>query len=339
MFKTKKKILASLGAAVLLLGAGCGQQQAAETKTESAASSYTPVSWTENIGGTELQMKTTAPPSRAVSMSQATTEMLLTLDLGDRMAGTAFKEEEIYPPLKAAYEKVPVLAEKWPSYEVFMAAKPDFATGWEVPFTKRGIEADKITAQNIPIFVPDSMQSTKADLDMVFADMVKLGEIFGVRDRADAWVADQKKQLAAVQDKIAKLPHKRVFVFDSEDGEPFTVFEGYTPNLLRLIGADNVMSGQGVDKTWSKTSWESVVAADPEYIIVADYGTSIRNEDDFNQKVEKLKANPRLQGTTAVKENHFVRVKLSEITPGVRSVDALVRLAEAIHGVTLETAK
>ena len=336
MFKTKKKILASLGAAVLLLGAGCGQQQAAETKTESAASSYTPVSWTENIGGTELQMKTTAPPSRAVSMSQATTEMLLTLDLGDRMAGTAFKEEEIYPPLQAAYEKAPVLAEKWPSYEVFMAAKPDFATGWEVPFTKRGIEADKITAQNIPIFVPDSMQSTKADLDMVFADMVKLGEIFGVRDRADAWVADQKKQLAAVQDKIAKLPHKRVFVFDSEDGEPFTVFEGYTPNLLRLIGADNVMSGQGVDKTWSKTSWESVIAADPEYIIVADYGTSIRNEDDFNQKVEKLKANPRLQGTTAVKENHFVRVKLSEITPGVRSVDALKRLAEQIHGVKID---
>ena len=85
MLKTKKKILASLGAAVLLLGAGCGQQQAAQTKTESAASSYTPVSWTENIGGTELQMKTTAPPSRAVSMSQATTEMLLALDLGDRM--------------------------------------------------------------------------------------------------------------------------------------------------------------------------------------------------------------------------------------------------------------
>ena len=315
MFKTKKKILASLGAAVLLLGAGCGQQQAAETKTESASSSYTPVSWTENIGGTDLQMKTTAPPSRAVSMSQATTEMLLTLDLGDRMAGTAFKEEEIYPPLQAAYEKVPVLAEKWPSYEVFMAAKPDFATGWEVPFTKRGIEADKITAQNIPILVPDSMQSTKADLDMVFADMVKFGEIFGVKDRAEAWVADQKKQLAAVQDKIAKLPHKRV---------------------LRLIGADNVMSGQGVDKTWSKTSWESVVAADPEYIIVADYGTSIRNEDDFNQKVEKLKANPRLQGTTAVKENHFVRVKLSEITPGVRSVDALKRLAEQIHGVKID---
>lgn len=336
MFKTEKTLLAGLGAAALLLGAGCGQQQAAQTTTESAASSYTPVSWTENIGDQTLDMKTTAPPTRAVTMSQAATEMLLTLGLENRMAGTSFKEEEIYPPLQAAYEKVPVLAEKWPSYEVFMAANPDFTTGWEVDFTKRGIEADKIIARHIPIFIPDSMQSTKADLDMLFDDMIKLGEIFSVKDRSEAWVAGQKQQLAAVQDKIDKLPHKRVFVFDSEDGEPFTVFEGYTPNLLRLIGADNVMSGQGVDKTWSKTSWESVVAADPEYIIIADYGTSIRNEDDFNQKVEKLKASPRLQGVTAIKENHFVRVKLSEITPGVRSVDALKRLAEQIHGVKID---
>ena len=97
------------------------------------------------------------------------------------------------------------------------------------------------------------MQSTKADLDMVFADMVKFGEIFGVKDRAEAWVADQKKQLAAVQDKIAKLPHKRVFVFDSEDGEPFTVFEGSTLNLLRRIGADHRMSRQGCHSKFGQT--------------------------------------------------------------------------------------
>ena len=39
-------------------------------------------------------------------MSQATTEMMLQLGLEDKMAGTAFKEEEIYPPLQAAYDKV-----------------------------------------------------------------------------------------------------------------------------------------------------------------------------------------------------------------------------------------
>lgn len=335
MFKQKKALSAACLAAVLLLG-GCGGEQA---KTETAAPAGFPVTWTQPLGGTSPEMQVKQAPKHAVSMSQATTEMLLALGVEGQMAGTAFKEEDIYPPLQAAYDKVPVLAEKWPSYEVLMAAQPDFVTGWEVAFTKRGIEADKITAQNVPIYIPSSMQSTQADLEMLFADMQKLGDIFGVKDRADAWVDGQRKRLAAVQDKIKNLPHKKIFILDSDDGEPFTAFEGYTPNLLKLIGADNVMSGQGVDKTWAKTSWETVIAADPEYIIVADYGTSIRNDDDFQQKVEKMKSNPQLQNIKAVRENHFVRVKLSEITPGVRSVDALVRLAEEVHGVKLDEQK
>lgn len=324
--KKKWALLAALAVAGTVM-AGCG----GTADKKPAASSQAAISWTETIGGQSKEMKVTAPPKHAVSMSQATTEMMLALGLGDHMAGTAFKEEEIYEPLQAAYDKVPVLAEKWPSYEKFMSVKPDFVTGWEVPFTKRGIPAEQIEAQNIPIFVPDSMQSTKADLDMLFGDMEKLGEIFGVKDKADKWVADEKSKLAAVQNKIKDLPHKKVFVFDSEDTDPFTAFEGYTTNVLKMVGADNVMSGQGVDKTWAKTSWENVVAANPDYILIVDYGTSIRNDDDFRGKVAKLKGNPQLANVNAVKNDNFIRVKLSEITPGVRTVDALERIANDIH--------
>lgn len=327
MFNHGKKKWALL--AVLALAgtgmAGCGGEAGRNAAPSSGSS------WTETIGGASKEMKTAAPPARAVSMSQATTEMLLALGLENQMAGTAFKEEEIYEPLQSAYEKVPVLAEKWPSYETLMSVKPDFVTGWEVPFTKRGIPAEQIEAQNIPIFVPDSMQSTRADLDMLFADMEKLGEIFGVKDRADKWVADERSRLASVQEAIKDLPRRKVFVFDSEDADPFTAFEGYTTNVLKMVGADNVMSGQGVDKTWAKTSWENVVAANPDCILVVDYGASIRHDDDFQQKVDRLKENPQLASVNAVKDNRFIRVRLSEITPGVRTVDALERIAHDIH--------
>ena len=46
--------------------------------------------------------------------------------------------------------------------------------------------------------------------------------------------------------------------------------------------------------------------------------------------------NPQLRDITAVKEGHFIRVKLSEITPGVRTVDALKCLAEEIYGVKID---
>ncbi len=325
MYKKKYLICAACAISALVL-AGCGGEKKAPASSAAPA-----VTWQETLDGKTTDFKVTAPPKHAVSMSQATTEMMLALGLEKQMAGTAFKEEDIYEPLQAAYDKVPVLAEKWPSYEKLMSVKPDFVTGWEVPFTKRGIPAAQIESQNIPIFVPDSMQSTKADLNTLFGDMEKLGEIFGAKDKADTWVASEKKKLADVQNKIKDLPHKKVFVFDSEDKDPFTAFEGYTTNVLKMIGADNVMSGTGVEKTWAKTSWENVVAANPDYIIVVDYGVSIRNDDDFQKKVEKIKANPQLATVNAVKNNHFIRVKLSEITPGVRTVDALQRIAEDLH--------
>lgn len=325
--KTLKALLAAGSLAAVVFASGCGGP--AQPADSSA------VTWQETFDGTTTDLKVTEPPKRAVSMSQATTEMMLALGLQKQMAGTAFLEEEIYPPLQEAYKEVPVLADKWPSYEVFMAAKPDFATGWPTAFTKRGIPAEKIIDQKVPIWIPESMLSTKADLEMNFNDMLMLGKIFGVEDKAQSWVDDQKKILADVQSKTDELPKKRVFVYDSQDGQPYTAFEGYTTNILRLIGAENVMSGLGVDKTWAKASWETVIAQNPDYIIIPDYGNSIRNDDDFQQKVQKLKSDPRLQDMNAVKNDHFIRVKLSEITPGVRTVSALKRLAEEIHGIKI----
>lgn len=327
----KKGIVIGLSAFALTFGlAGCGgeNQPAPAAKSE--------VTWTETLDGQEVTAKVKKVPTRAISMSQATTEMMLALGLQDKMVGTAMKEEEIYPPLQESYDKVKVLAEKWPSYETFMAEKPDFATGWEVAFTKRGIPAERITSQNVPIYVPSSMQKLDADLDTVFEDMLKYGEIFGATDKAKAWVEGQKKMLSAVQGKIKDLPHKKIFIYDSSDGQPFTAFKGYTTNILKLIGADNVMENAGVDKTWAATSWESVVAADPDHIIIADYSNGVRNDDDFQEKVATIKDNPQLQNVTAVRENHFVKVKLSEITPGVRTVESLQRLAEEIHGVKID---
>lgn len=290
------------------------------------------VTWTDTIEGERVTRVIDTVPKRAVSMSQATTEMMLTLGLADQMVGTAFLEEPIYEPVQAQYNRVPVLAAKWPSYEKLMSVEPDFVAGWETDFTKRGIPADKIEARHIPIFIPDSMQDPDADLDTLFNDMLKLGDIFDKSSNAQTWVEGQKKKLADVQGRINVQDRKRIFIFDSDGGEPFTVFSGYTDNIFKLIGADNVMSGQLPGKTWAKASWEQVVAANPDYIIVVEYDNSARNGDSFETRVQKIKDNPQLQSINAVKNNHFIKVKLSEITPGVRTVEALERLATLIHG-------
>lgn len=315
---------------------GCNSKQSESSKDGSDISKTTSFIYKENFDGQEREMKITKAPERAVSMSQFTTEILLTLGLETRMAGTAFLEEDIYPKLSEKYNKVPIISKKWPSYEDFMATKPDFVTGWAVAFSKRGIESSKIIQDDIPIYIPNSTKSIDANLETLFKDILDLGKIFNVSKQAETYVNNQRTLLKNVQKKVKDLPEKTAFIFDSEDGEPFTVYEGFTTNLLSMIHVKNILSGKGIKRTWGKASWEDIINEDPQYIIIVDYGTSIRNTNDFDQKVASLKSNTLLSSMRAIKNNNFIRVKLSEIVPGVRNVRALESLAETIHGVTLD---
>lgn len=291
-----------------------------------------PITWTTSFDGQEVDFTAEEAPKRAVSMSFATTEMMLALGLEDQMVGTAFREDDVLPEQEEAYNKVKVLSEKWPSYEVFMAEEPDFAAGWPVDFTKRALPAQQLIKENVNIYVPNSMVSLDADLEMNFRDLLMFGKIFDKQENAEKFVTEQKEKLEKVLENLKDLPEKRVFIFDSEDEQPFTVFEGYTTNILDLIGAKNVLSGKGSDQTWGQASWEDIVAENPEYFIIVDYSESIRNNDDFQDKVNRIKENPLLKDLDAVKNDNFIKVRLSEITPGVRTVDALERLATEIHG-------
>ena len=53
-------------------------------------------------------------------------EVMLALDLADRMAGTAYLDDYIWPELSDSYSQIPVLNEKYPNITELMAVDPDF---------------------------------------------------------------------------------------------------------------------------------------------------------------------------------------------------------------------
>jgi iron complex transport system substrate-binding protein len=290
-----------------------------------------PVTVTEEIDGEEITVTFEEPPQRAISMSQFSTEMLLALGLKERMAGTAFLEEAIAEKVKSDYEDVPVLAEKWPSLEVFMKAEPDFAIGWGVAFSKKGLEAKSIASRGVKIFIPKSTIEFDATMDTLMEDFITLGKIFEIEETAGSYVAAERARLLSIEKKVGSLPAKTVFVYDSGDTEPFTVFEGFTTNLLKMAGAKNILSGRGVQKTWGKANWEDVIAQAPDYFMIVEYDTAIRDQTDGDSKISYIKSNPKLQGLKAVKNKAFIRVRLADICPGIRNVDFIEFLARAIH--------
>jgi len=67
-----------------------------------------------------------AAPKRAVAMNQSAAEIMLTLGLQVRMAGTAYLDDAVLPELGAAYRRIPVVAAKYPSREGLLGIQPDF---------------------------------------------------------------------------------------------------------------------------------------------------------------------------------------------------------------------
>merc|ERR1719482_151278 len=81
---------------------------------------YTSCGVTHQIGAT---------PSRVVTMNQGVTEFMLAMGLADRMVGTAYLDDAIWPQYATAYATVPVLASGYPTEAQIMATSPDFILG------------------------------------------------------------------------------------------------------------------------------------------------------------------------------------------------------------------
>lgn len=286
----------------------------------------------QEINGEKYEFHFEKAPQRAVSISHFTTEIMLKLGLKDQMVGTAFLEEEIYPSVAEDYKKVPVLAEKWPSLEQLLAVEPDFVTGWEVAF-KKGVDAKMIRKYNINIFVPKSSIDFNADLNTLFDDFMTFGKIFHKEKEVEKYVNSEKDRVEKIKKNVANRKEFTYFLYDSGTDKAFTVFEGFTTNLLSMVHGRNILSGQGVQKTWGETSWEPVIVADPDYFIIVDYSVGIRKETDSDAKIKAIKANPKLKNLKAVKNNKFIRVKLAEICPGIRNVDFFERVAKEVYNI------
>lgn len=289
-------------------------------------------SQTQEINGVKYEFQFEKAPQRAVSISHFTTEILLKLGMKDQMAGTAFLEEEIYSSVAEDYKKVPVLAEKWPSLEKLLATNPDFVTGWEVAF-KKGVDSKMIYKHHINMFVPKSSIDFDADLETLFEDFRTFGKIFQKEKEVEKYIASEKMRTEKIKKNIANKKEFTYFLYDSGTDKAFTVFEGFTTNLLKLIHGKNILSGMGVQKTWGETSWEPVIAADPDYFIIVDYSVGIREETDSDAKIKAIKANPKLKNLKAVKNNKFIRVKLAEICPGIRNVDFFEKVAKEVYKI------
>ena len=276
-----------------------------------------------------------APPERAISNDVNLTEMMLVLGLADRMVGytgiSGWKtlDEE----MRAGVEELPELSEKYPSKEVLVGADADFFfAGWNYGMkvggevTPETLEPFGIQVYELTESCTHIMQKDKASIEDMYSDLLNLGRVFGVEDKANTLVQGYRAELAEFTNNLETGAPLRVFVYDSGEDAPFTAGLYAMPTaLIEAAGGVNVMDN--FNKSWGSVTWEEVVERNPEVIVIVNYGNVTAE-----QKRDFMMSNPAFADLDAVKNDRFVTLEYVEATPGPRNIRAIKTLANAFWG-------
>lgn len=278
-----------------------------------------------------------AAPTRAISNDINLTDMMLALDLQDHMAGYTGLSGYDYSKdaqLSDAAQGLTDLSPDYPTKEVLAGADADFYfAGWNYGL-KVGGEVTPETLEALGIKTYELTEScihigpkAPASMDDMYNDILNLGTIFDVEDKAQALVAGWKAELAEITKDVHPTAPPRVFVYDSGEEKPFTAGAYAMPNaLIVAAGGKNIMDD--LDKSWVEVAWEPVVERDPQVIVIVNYG-----DVTAEQKIAFLEGNPALAGVDAVKNKRFVVLDYVEATPGPRNIGAVKKLVEGLQGL------
>jgi len=273
------------------------------------------------------------PPERAVSNDVNLTEMMLVLGLADQMVGyTGISGwKTLDAEMRSGVKELPELSAKYPTKEVLVGADADFFfAGWNYGMKVGG----EVTPETLELFgikvyeLTEScshiMDKDKASLNDMYADILNLGKIFGVKSRAEALVESYKSELESFKAKLMNIDEGlRVFVYDSGEDAPFTAGRYAMPTaLIEAAGGQNIMDD--FNKSWGTVTWEEVVDRDPQVVVIVNYG-----DVTAEQKRDYMMSNPAFKNISAVKNDRFVTLEYVEATPGPRNIQAIKHLADA----------
>lgn len=270
-------------------------------------------------------------PARVVTIKSTATELLLSLGLADRIVGVGFQDGPLPDELKDAGAGLKVLADKLPSQEVVLETEPDFVYGgWESNFAADGAgERPTLATLGVASYVSPaacrSIKPAKLTFDGLFGQIEEMGMIFDAGEAAAALVDRQDAALAAL------VPDARGLTavwYSSGTKAPYVGAGSNAPAMIMgALGLRNIFGD--VDDGWISASWEAIVDANPDVIVLVDAAWN-----SAAQKKKLLAENPITGKLDAVTNQRYLVIPFPASEAGVRNVPATVDMAKQLAALS-----
>ncbi|MFJ8759360.1 ABC transporter substrate-binding protein [Streptomyces cyaneofuscatus] len=285
-----------------------------------------------------------APPQRAVSVDQGSTEILLSLGLADRLAATATWSDPVMKGLEKANQGVERLSENRPSSEKVLDKEPDFlSASFASTLAKGGVAPrEQFEKLGVPTYISpadcvgkdnsgggDGARTAPLTMDSVYTEVRELSQVFGVPERGDALVKKLQARVAKATDGIDGSKASLLYWF-SDSKAPYLAGCCGAPGVItRELGAKNVFDD--THDEWPQISWETVADRNPDVLVIGDLSRTMQTAESAEKKIEFLESNPVTRTMDAVKNRRYVLLSGQAMNPTIRTVEGLERVAAGLR--------
>ena len=205
-----------------------------------------------------------SPAERIVSLAPHITELLFSIDAGDRLVATV--EYSDYPP--AAKQLRRIGGHNALDLESILALQPDLVISWRSG--NNPVQIEKLQALGIPVFINEPRH-----IEDIPDTVRRLAVLAGTSEQAKIFVNEFEQQHASLIKHYAS--RRPVKLFYEIWHQPLMTINGehLISDVIRLCGAVNVFAD--VPVLVPTVSIESVLQARPDIIVTGSMGEARRD--------------------------------------------------------------
>ena len=328
-----RKIIALVLALVMALGmlTACGTSG----NTTPANNANTVPDKTEEYGTVTIQngertVTFTKMPEKVLCCHLYAAENMVMLGLADKIVAKNIATNPAEVPLPELADYFKNIPEIKNTFENAVSSGADLVIGQVSAFkdTSWGSYEQFENAKVNCLTITGTIVSDETVED-IYTDIRNLGKIFKVESKAEEVIQKMKDQIAATNAKVKDVKDAdkpKVFVYDMfKEDQIYTTAAGLESNLIELAGGINT-TRKMADSRWFMCSVEVLVKANPDIIIINDYG-----KQTVEEKIGKIKSNPACADIPAVKNDKFLIITLVEVMQDIRAANACRKMAEYFY--------
>lgn len=291
---------------------------------------------TYGTDGKELTTVYEKAPEKVLAVYQGSIETMLALGLEDHLVATAGLDNEVPDNQKAAFSKVKYLDEFTPSLETVTMLEPDMIFSWGSLFGEKTLgDAKEWVNKGTNIYMNTNTHPKDGDtayaktLENEYNDILNIGKIFDVQDKAEAIVKNMKETIEKTKAATADIDEKPDVLVLEYSGETFYNYGGST------LGGDMVsqLGGNLLNSDVNSLGKEDLIAANPDVIFVVYMPYAGDDPEEVKQThLNYILGDEALASLDAVKNNRVVPIMLSEMyASATRTQDGIETIAKGLY--------